>query len=232
MTSTQTNGTSTNGNGKRIGVAAESGASTQHIVITAPRMMVAEFTCASTAPLCLNRFAIKAQVQMQAVQAAGSQAKSKKVREAKDFDALYKAASYRCGEWYGVHAAALRLGMIDACRLVGFKMTLGKMAVRVLHDGLDDLDGTPLVRIYGDPPVRDIRHVRNATGVIDLRARPLWREWSIKPRIEYDADQFSLIDVTNLLARVGKQIGIGEGRPYSRQSAGLGFGLFDVAGGR
>lgn len=220
----------TNGNGKRVSAVVE--APTQHVVITAPRMMVAEFTCTSTAPLCINRFSDKAQREMQATQAAGSQAKSKKTRDAKDFDALYKAATYQCGTWYGIHAAALRLGMIDACRLVGFKMTLGKMAVRVLHDGLDDLDGTPLVRIHGEPPTKDVRHVRNATGVIDLRARPLWREWSLKPRIEYDADQFSLVDVTNLMARVGKQIGVGEGRPYSRQSAGLGFGLFDVTGGR
>ena len=32
----------------------------------------------------------------------------------------------------------------------------------------------------------------------------------------------------NLIARVGMQVGVGEGRPDSKQSAGLGFGLFDV----
>jgi hypothetical protein len=33
----------------------------------------------------------------------------------------------------------------------------------------------------------------------------------------------------NLLARVGMQVGIGEGRPDSRESAGIGFGLFRIA---
>lgn len=203
----------------------------QHITITAPRMQVALFTCAGSAPLCINRFSVKAQETMKATQEAGQQAKSKKQREAKDFEGLFRAAAYRSAEgWYGVHATALRLGMIDACRLVGFKMTLAKMAVRVLQDGLDESSGTPLVRIYGGEPECDIRHVRNATGVVDLRARPLWREWTIKPRLQWDADQFTLTDVTNLLARVGLQIGIGEGRPYSKQSAGIGFGLFDVGG--
>lgn len=37
-----------------------------------------------------------------------------------------------------------------------------------------------------------------------------------------------LIAVVNLLARAGLQVGIGEGRPFSKSSAGLGFGLFTV----
>jgi hypothetical protein len=35
-------------------------------------------------------------------------------------------------------------------------------------------------------------------------------------------------DIANLIARVGLQVGIGEGRPDSKQSAGLGFGLFEI----
>jgi len=33
-----------------------------------------------------------------------------------------------------------------------------------------------------------------------------------------------------LLARVGMQVGIGEGRPDSKNSAGMGWGLFEVVG--
>jgi len=32
----------------------------------------------------------------------------------------------------------------------------------------------------------------------------------------------------NLIARAGEQVGIGEGRPYSKQSNGLGYGIFKV----
>jgi hypothetical protein len=56
----------------------------------------------------------------------------------------------------------------------------------------------------------------------------LYREWSATLRIRYDAGMLTDSDVVNLLARVGLQVGIGEGRPDSKQSAGLGFGLFEL----
>jgi hypothetical protein len=96
----------------------------------------------------------------------------------------------------------------------------------VVADGYDHLDRTALVRIHGPKPERSDMHVRNATGVIDVRTRPIWHEWSCELRIRYDGGQFTGNDVVNLLSRVGQQVGIGEGRPDSRQSAGLGFGLF------
>jgi len=34
--------------------------------------------------------------------------------------------------------------------------------------------------------------------------------------------------LTNLLARAGLQVGIGEGRPDSKNSAGMGWGLFQI----
>ena len=71
--------------------------------------------------------------------------------------------------------------------------------------------------------------VRNATGVADIRVRPMWREWAADVKVSYDADQFTLQDVTNLMQRVGMQVGIGEGRPDSRDSAGLGWGTFVLA---
>jgi len=50
--------------------------------------------------------------------------------------------------------------------------------------------------------------------------------WQAKISLEWDADQFSLADVSNLMVRLGKQVGIGEGRPDSRSSAGMGWGTF------
>ena len=37
-------------------------------------------------------------------------------------------------------------------------------------------------------------------------------------------------DVANLIMRAGMQAGIGEGRPFSKESAGIGYGLFEVMG--
>lgn len=180
------------------------------------------------APLMLNRFSIKAKTMMMDRMKAGSTAKGKKVRDARDFDADVKGALYTSPDgWHGMAASAFRAAAISACRLVGFKMTLAKLSIFIEADGYDAQDGTPLVRIAGTYET-NVMHVRNQTGVADIRARPLWREWKALVRVKYDADQFTAQDVINLFARVGQQVGIGEGRPDSRESAGLGYGMFRV----
>jgi hypothetical protein len=47
-------------------------------------------------------------------------------------------------------------------------------------------------------------------------------------RIRYDAGMFTSDAMVNLISRVGLQVGIGEGRPDSKNSAGLGYGLFEI----
>jgi len=42
-------------------------------------------------------------------------------------------------------------------------------------DGFDKIDGVPLIRLQGKPERTDMA-VRNATGVADIRVRPMWRE--------------------------------------------------------
>jgi hypothetical protein len=46
--------------------------------------------------------------------------------------------------------------------------------------------------------------------------------------VTFDEDQFSVKDVSNLLARAGYQVGVGEGRPNSKASYGQGWGLFRI----
>jgi hypothetical protein len=129
--------------------------------------------------------------------------------------------------WEGVNAASFRAAMISACRLVGFKMTLAKLSTFVEADGWDQQDGIPLVRVYGKSDTYTA-HTRNATGVVDVRSRPMYKEWAVKLRIRFDMDQFKTVDVINLISRCGLQVGIGAGRPDSKASAGCGFGLFKV----
>jgi hypothetical protein len=62
----------------------------------------------------------------------------------------------------------------------------------------------------------------------------MWDEWRAEVRIRFNAEQFTELDVANLLLHAGISIGIGEGRPFSRNSAGLGWGTFTlptIAGG-
>lgn len=200
------------------------------VQIKAPNLQVATFRIIGTAPFVQAKFSQKAKNAIRETQEAGTQAKSKKKREPKDFDATCDASVHYSKEgWVGIPAGAFRAGCISACRLVGFKMTLAKLSVFIEADGYDADDGTPLVRLIADKYRRVDLHVRNATGVVDLRSRPMWDEWQADVRMKYDADQFSLTDVSNLLSRVGAQVGIGEGRPDSKSSAGMGWGTFRLA---
>lgn len=201
----------------------------QAVQITAPKLRTAVFKIRGTAPYVQARFSAKAMQAMKTKMLLGSQAKKNKNREARDFDEDYEQALHVSMEgWYGIPASAFRQAMISACRLVGFKMTLAKLSLFVQADGFDRVDGIPLVKINGTPERVEMA-VRNATGVADIRVRPMWREWDAKVLVTYDEDQFSPDDVANLMLRVGQQVGIGEGRPDSRESAGLGWGLFDIA---
>ena len=199
------------------------------IQITAPDFRTIALDIQGTAPLVINKFSAKAQETMRATQEAGSVAKSKKVREAKDFEALFNGARHVSDEgWDGIHAASFRNAAISACRAAGFVMTKAKLAIFVEADGFDADDKTPLVRLTKGEPEMVISPCRNASGVIDRRPRPTYYPWSATVRIRFDAGMLTEEDVVNLMARVGLQVGIGEGRPDSKQSAGLGNGLFTI----
>lgn len=175
------------------------------------------------------RFSAKAMQAMMAKMAAGSTAKKGSKKEARDFDEDFRQAMHIAEDgWIGIPAAAIRNGCIDVCRMCGYKMTHARMSIFVEADGIDKVDGQPLIRLVAGDPERTEMAVRNATGVADIRIRPMWRMWRVVAVLRYDADQFTAQDVINLVARAGEQIGLGEGRPYSKQSNGLGFGTFSI----
>jgi hypothetical protein len=195
-----------------------------------PDLRVVQFKCVGTAPYVQNKFSGEQKSGIRKTQEAGSQAKSKRKREPKDFQRLYENAKHVSEEgWIGIPASSFRSAMISACRLVGFKMTIAKMTVFIVADGLDAEEGSPLVRIFGEPEQHEAA-ARNATGVVDIRVRPMWRRWHCILNVRYDAGQFSAQDVLNLLERAGAQVGIGEGRPDSKNSTGTGWGTFEVEG--
>ena len=199
--------------------------------IKAPRMAVIAVPIQGMAgsPLVINAFSAKAREIMREKQTQGSLAgKTNGKRDPKDFDELYNSARHISREgWDGMAAATIRNAAISACRLVGFKMTLGRLSLFTEADGISASDGTPLIRIYGEPVPFEAM-VRNQTGVADIRIRPRWDEWSAMLRIRFDQDQFSDEDIVNLLYRAGTQCGICEGRPDSSSSNGLGWGLFEI----
>jgi hypothetical protein len=118
--------------------------------------------------------------------------------------------------------------MISACRLVGFKMTLAKMSIFVEADGHDKQEPQiPLIRIHGKPRKQEDM-ARVDTGQPYVTVRAAYHNWSAKVRVRWDEDQFTIQDISNLLSRVGQQVGLCEGRPDSPNSSGMCWGLFTL----
>ena len=205
-------------------------ATARAVAISPPKFDRAEIMIIGTTPYVQHNFAAKAIAQIAETQREGSRSRKGKKREARDFEADWHAAMHISSEgWCGIPAPAFRNALISACRLVGFAMTRAKLSIFIEADGVDRDGYTPLVRIIGDPePPGEPQPVRNESGVVDLRMRPVWLQWQCLLRLRWDADQFSAADVLNLLARAGMQVGIGEGRPDSPNSNGLGNGCWEV----
>lgn len=198
--------------------------------VSAPNFQWVEFLIEGVTPYCQNAFGAKARQKMIETQEAGSTGKSRKKKDAKDFDDCYEQAIHKSQDgWIGIPASGFRAAMISACRAAGVVMTRAKLAVYVEPDGFDRVSNDPLVRITEGEPKRQDAAVRNASGVIDIRPRPVWSPgWQAMVRIRFDGDMLTAEDVANLLLRAGMQVGIGEGRPDSKQSAGIGWGLFKI----
>jgi len=197
------------------------------VTIQPPNFEVLEVRMIGTAPLMQAKFSKKA--EMMAAMAEGSTAKKGKKRTARDFDRDMREAMHVSSDgWIGHPASAIRNACIDVCRMVGFKMTHAKMSIFIESDGLDATEGQPLVRLIASEPERSELPARNANGSVDIRVRPMWRKWEMRPRIRFDRDQFTPSDVINLISRAGIQVGIGEGRPFSKMSNGLDMGTWEV----
>jgi hypothetical protein len=201
----------------------------ERISISPPNLPVLKVRVVGTMPLVTSAFKGRAVDKMLKAQTDPT-TRSKRNREPKVPEDCFRDAQHRDAKGRpGLHASAFRNACIDACRLVGYKMTMAKMSIFAMADAVDVDDGTPLVLLEGAPEPEMAQHVtRNETGVADIRFRPMWREWSCLLRMQYDADQFGESDVLNLLARAGAQVGVGEGRPFSKNSAGTGWGTFRV----
>jgi hypothetical protein len=178
-----------------------------------------------------NRFSSENREKMAAKQREGSAAaKTRRAKPPKDFEAVYRGSMHVSQEgWVGIPATAIRNAMIDACRLTEFDMLRCKMCIFIVKQGLDRDNLEPLIKINGKPKMF-IDRVKIGINQTDLAARAIFEKWSAEFEIEWDADVFSPSDVINLLARAGRQVGIGAGRPLSKTSGGTGKGQFRVEG--
>ncbi len=199
------------------------------ITVKAPNMPTLAFKVVGTAPYVCNNFTGEALAQMRDKMLQGDKAKGKNARKPKDFKRGFEESKNKHPSgWCGIPASGLRAGMISACRVAGLVMTKAKLTVFVEADGFSE-DHKPLVKITKGKPEYFEAYVRNATGVPDLRARAMFKEgWEATIRIRFDADQIDADSVANLLQRTGLQVGVGAGRPDSKDSTGQGWGTFTI----
>ena len=149
-------------------------------------------------------------------------------KDPKDFDEAYRGAMHISQDgWYGIPASSFRAAMISACRTVGLTMQMAKLTVFVVGDGRDAEDNQALIRLHGEPHPFNMA-VRLASGTTDIACRPMFDEWWADVTIKWDNDTFQAADIVNLLARAGVHCGIGAGRPDSKESAGMGWGTFEI----
>lgn len=201
--------------------------SKESVAIKPPNFQQTTIRIVGTAPFCMNRMSSENRDKMVEKQKSGQRAKKGQMRPPKDFEKIYQGTMHVSTEgWYGIPAAAFRNAMVSACKIVGFAMTRAKLSLFVIHDGLDREDGQPLVKIIQGKPVRRDFPVKLADGSTDILPRAFFDEWVANVKVQWDGDQFSAEDVFNLMSRVGIQVGVGAGRPDSKNSTGMGWGTF------
>jgi hypothetical protein len=200
----------------------------QHVVISPPSFQEASVSIKGTSPYVQHKFSEKARKIMEDRMIEGSRGKNvRRAKAPRKFNEEYEAAMHKTADGrHGIPAPGFRSALISACRLVGFSRPMARLSIFVQADGIDQESGMPLVYLVGTPkifpaPVR----IGQTTSTV---WRPMWEEWSCVLRLRWDADQFLPQDVINLVARAGGQVGVGEGRPDSKNSDGLGYGLWEV----
>lgn len=205
----------------------------QKVTIKAPNFQVAEFLIVGTEPYVSNKFSSESREIMEAKQTAAPGV-PKEPRKPKDFDACFNGSMHRSIDgWYGMPAAGFQAGLVRASKYAGFVMKDMKCSILALRDGFDADDRlVGIIRITKGEPEQVRMAARNDDGSCDIRSRGVWFPgWEARVRIRFDADQINLSGVASLLHRMGLSIGIGAGRPDSKESTGQGWGLFDIVGG-
>jgi hypothetical protein len=199
-----------------------------------------EVPIVGTAPLIVNKFSAKAQ-QMMLDKQMGRAVQ----REAKNPDELFAGARHRLPsvngqERDGFPAPGFKASIVNAARFFkGSKITMEMlkqaifvkgegtdMLVPILSDVTDEFDHMIEDPKYAVPQMRS-DHVRNETGVADIRFRPEYSPWAAKLQVVYITNMLTPESVLALVDAAGN-VGAGEWRPASKESKTGTYGTFMV----
>ena len=215
---------------KRVASVPEEGQDV--IVIPAPNFKTIEIPIVGNAPYVQNAMPARLLADLHRKHAGGQAAKNQsRKKEPKNFEEMFEQAKHQSPEgWYGIPSSAFRSAMVSACRLTGYPMTKAKLSVFIVADGYDKADvGMGLTRITSECEPEHFESITRIQQTINVVARPLFKAgWEALVRVRWDTDQFDTASICNLMMRVGEQVGVGEGRPDSKSSTGMGWGTFKL----
>ncbi len=178
----------------------------------------AEIAVVGTAPLIANRFSAKAKQMM-----LDAQQGRKVQRGHKDPEKCFQEARYKIdADRDGLPATAFKAAIVDAARHFD-KVTMTELKQMIFVKG-EEVDGEMLVQIEGPVSMREDA-VRNATGVADLRYRPMYWPWKAVLSIIYVYNSVTFESLLALVDAAGIG-GVGEWRPASKKSKTGMYGTF------
>jgi len=202
------------------------------VKINAPNFKRIPILIENIEPYVQNRFPeISINEMMDKMKKGDVDGEGRKKRAPKDFNLYYRQSLHITKQgWYGIPAAGIRTGLIDACRVLNLKMRFMQLAFFVEADGFDMNTGQPLVKIIKGEPEMFTCPAANANGSTDIRARGRFMPGAqALVRLCYDADMVDDVQTAvNLMANCCMRIGFGAGRPFSQKSRGCGWGRFKI----
>lgn len=168
-----------------------------------------------TAPLLVHKFSEKAKRQM-----LDNMQGRKSPKQAKDPKSEYEAAFYHLKDGaYGFPAIAFKAATVSASRFYGKSVTMTSLRQFVFVHGEPSEDGQQMVRITGEPTMRE-DVVRVGMGGTDLRYRPQFTEWSTVLEVTYVTSALTRDSLLSLIDAGGLGVGVGEWRPEKKGDFG------------
>lgn len=161
-----------------------------------------------TTPLIVHKFAEKAKRQMlDAMQGR------KTPKQPKDPQAEYESCFYRLSDGTpGIPASAFKQATIGAARFYGKDVSMTALKQYLFVHGEVGDDGRGLVRIDGEPQMREDVVKLGRSGA-DLRYRPEFPKWSALLDVTYVKSALTRGSVLSLIDAGGMGVGVGEWRP-------------------
>jgi hypothetical protein len=168
-----------------------------------------------TTPLIMHRFSEKAKRKM-----LDEMQGRKSPKQPKDPEAEYEAAFYRLAdESAGFPAVAFKDATCKGARFYGKQVTMTGLRQYLFFRGEVGDDGRALVRIDGEPEMRE-DVVRVGQGGTDLRYRPQFLEWATTLEVTYVTSALTRASVLSLIDAGGMGVGVGEWRPEKKGDFG------------